>query len=927
MAGLDVTDVDPSHFEVGAKGNDLCQILEEYLREIRQRGLVDYAEVLRIAVEQVQADPGLLPERTVVVLPEDLSAGALEQRLLNILPDDRKLFLPFDEPVDEQARPEPVPSDMSLMRWLPRAADAPQPVGDGTVGFFQAVGEVNEVREVLRRLISEGVGLDQAELLYTEGETYAPLIYETFAALLPDNAQIDDELPVTFAEGIPSRFFRPGRLLAAWTAWVLEDFPQSRLVGMIREGLLTSPELDEKRFSFSRLAAVLRQVGIGFGCERYLPKLDEEIAARRRHLEDLGRARDEDGEADEAKHMLLSRQVEELGVLRDLVRTVVELSVSRGSPQQAILDSAIHLLEIMSRAVNKSDNYARMRLIQDIAEMRSWFEEEGAGLDVWQWLANLPDRSHVLGSGPRPGRLHVANVTSGGHTGRPYTFIVGLDDGRFPGTGSQDPLLLDSERQKISDSLPTASSDLEERIREFYQLLVRLRGKLVLSFPGHDLIDDREKFPSPLLLAVFRLVSGNREAAQEDFRKWLPPAASFAPLQEDRCLNISDWWLHQLCCKGPVDDAIGQVMNSFPHLAQGSEAMERRFSSEFTPYDGRVEAAGVDLDPTAPEGPIMSSGRLEQIGQCPLAFFFQRGLKIAPPEELDLDPARWLDPLAYGSLLHEVFEHFVRELVEEGQLPRYPEDFPRLEAILETKVQEYREEYPPPNEHSYRTQRAELHRVARTFLTEEAQFCLETGSTPAYLEATLGMGVAGEGTQIDTDQPILIPLPGGRSIRVRGRIDRIDKVGADTGQSYAIWDYKSGSAWKYDEQDPFRQGRVIQPGLYVAMVTHRLREAVSKKAKVIQFGFFFPGVRERGRRIRWSPAELREGGAVLQRLVEIVRNGAFVATDNVDDCRFCDYRAICRDCDALARATQEKLSGPDRTVLRAFRELRGYGEG
>ena len=39
---------------------------------------------------------------------------------------------------------------------------------------------------------------------------------------------------------------------------------------------------------------------------------------------------------------------------------------------------------------------------------------------------------------------------------------------------------------------------------------------------------------------------------------------------------------------------------------------------------------GKDLDPTAPKGPVMSSGRLESVGRCPRLFFFQTGLGIEP---------------------------------------------------------------------------------------------------------------------------------------------------------------------------------------------------------------------------------------------------------------------------------------------------------
>jgi len=218
MAGLEMNQLASDRFEVDAKGRDVQRILQEYLREIGKHGLVDYAEVLRIAVQQVQSDPGLLPKETVVVLPEDLRVGALEQRLLDVLPGERKLCLSVDRPANEDAKSEPVPSDAALLRWLPRPADAPQPIEDGTVEFFRAIGEVNEVRDVLRRLVSDGVQLDQAELLCPDVETYVPLVYETLAALARDDARLDDELPATFAEGISARFFRPGRLLTAWAA-------------------------------------------------------------------------------------------------------------------------------------------------------------------------------------------------------------------------------------------------------------------------------------------------------------------------------------------------------------------------------------------------------------------------------------------------------------------------------------------------------------------------------------------------------------------------------------------------------------------------------------------------------------------------------------------------------------------------------------
>jgi hypothetical protein len=142
--------------------------------------------------------------------------------------------------------------------------------------------------------------------------------------------------------------------------------------------------------------------------------------------------------------------------------------------------------------------------------------------------------------------------------------------------------------------------------------------------------------------------------------------------------------------------------------------------------------------------------------------------------------------------------------------------------------------------------------------------------------------------------------------------------------SYHIWDYKTGSARYYSKSDPLRQGRRIQPYLYVKIVDDRLRRAVFPKANVSAFGFFFPDTRAAGERLVWTPDELDSGGLVIEQLCRTIANGAFTATNKTDDdCRFCDYKPICGDLDALGSVSLLKLKNEKNTVLTPFRELRG----
>ena len=155
-------------------------------------------------------------------------------------------------------------------------------------------------------------------------------------------------------------------------------------------------------------------------------------------------------------------------------------------------------------------------------------------------------------------------------------------------------------------------------------------------------------------------------------------------------------------------------------------------------------------------------------------------------------------------------------------------------------------------------------------------------------------------------------------------MDRIDRLGTGAIETYAIWDYKSGSTYGYDVNDPIRQGRKVQPYLYATIVAHRLREAVSPQATVAYFGFFFPGVRAAGRRLQWTPEQLAEGASILDLLCQTVAKGAFVpTTDHKEDCKFCDYRTICGDTERVADGSQAMLKSPSNTALEPFRKLRG----
>jgi RecB family exonuclease len=914
LSGMKAAHLTPDTFEVNSKGLETKEILSRYEQELETARFVDYADVLRIATERLTGNPLVIPADVMLLVPEQLRklTARLESRFLDAFPSKKLRTLPEDE---IGGAPEGDVTDSDLLRWILSPTDASEPQNDGTVRIYRAVGEVNEVREVFRRCAEGGIPFDQVEILHTDGSTYVPLIYELAWRLKPDES---DSIPVTFVEGIPTRYSRPGRAMSAWLYWIQNDHPQWTLVRMIQDGILLMEKADEEGFSFARLAATFKAVPIGAGASRYLPAIDAQIQAL------CQRTTDHESDEDDARSAIRRQEerIAGLRIIRLLVEALLNKSPKKSSNHKEVLESADWFLQTFCRCGNQFDEYSRGRLQTEIRELVICLEGEEnlSGWDVWEWVRALPISANVAGAGPRPCCLYVAPLQNGGHSGRKHTFIIGLDDTRFPGAGLQDPLLLDAERSKISSDLPTASGRAAKKMEDFARLLARLRSNVTLGYCCKSLDDDREMFPSPVLISVFRILSGQHAGDQDAFLRWLPDPTSFAARAPELCSDITEWFLWRACGDREIVNAEEVIARSFPHLHQGIVAAQARQSNRFTQYDGYVPQAGLDLDPTRPDGRVLSASRLEKLGSCPMEYFFRYVLEIEPPEEYEIDPLVWLDPMQKGALLHEVFREFMARLRERDLLPDIDRDAHLMNEILYREITTYREAIPPANEQIFNATVNEFRLACQIFLQEEAVFC--RSCTPLYFEAAIGMFQDGEATPLDTEEPLSLVLPDGKAVRVRGRIDRIDQVTHAKTEAFTIWDYKTGSAWGYDRKDPFLKGRRVQSALYCALVEQRLCQTHPRNPLIASFGYFFPGVREHGERISWTADQLAAGRDIIADLVEMIRTGCFPFTDKREDMKYTDYGLLYGDVEESAQATRLKMDNPENVALSPFRNLR-----
>ncbi len=921
--GIGPHDINPSAFESPEKAHDLAWLLTEYIGHLRTGKLVDYADVLTMVAQQKHFASISFPTEYFVLALEDIDWAPLEIRLAGLIGEGRFISLPVDSPVATLQTNEN--SDARLLSWILDLVNAPGPKFDGSAKIFHAVGHSNEVREAVRRVMfptdvsqtNPKYHLDEVELLYTDQRVYIPIIFDLFSY-----SSMFVEIPtpfdlVTFADGVPARLSKPGRCLIAWLTWIRDDYPQMGLIKMIQDGLLDSKSLTEDS-SFTRMASALRSIPIGHGRDNYQIAIERKIQEMEQTSNDQQRRASEECEEtndhrDSGEDCSGAIYMELLELINGMLQT--SCPVDRATT----LQSALIFLDNFVRSSNEFDNYSKLALKSRIQELLDWItlEDDDVGLDIYDWLLSLPDEARVMGSGPQPGKIHVANLLSGGHSARRHTIILGLDDTRFPGFSFQDPAFLDHEKERISAGLALTSNTPKMNMIKLAKLFARLEGDVTLGFTSHDLLTDRSLFPSSAIFSAFRILSNQRDADQQAMFKWLVAPASAAPSLPETSICDIEWWMSALCTGNYINGA-DIVLQHFPNLAAGAIGCKKRFSDVFTEHDGYIEKFSEEIDPTVSKGKVLSASALETLGTCPLKYFFRYVLGLKPQDEVGLDPSRWLDAIQFGNLAHEVFYTFLSELIDEQRKIEFESDLPRLLKILNICLERYQSLVPILSDSALRRQVMELEAAMRVFLIEEET--LRDTWRPVVLEASVGLP-ADPNISSSKTEPVSIRLPNGRSLRAKGKIDRIDQCELGSKNIFRIVDYKMGSSRKFENDKNFKRGSIVQHVIYrILAETYLGREKLFSPA-IDDFVYFFPSVKNRGLRVHRLPNDDSDL-EIISNLCRLMTNAAFIATNDSKDCDYCDYLTICDDPKTLTEISMSKLQNPDNKSLEPIRKLR-----
>ena len=416
------------------------------------------------------------------------------------------------------------------------------------------------------------------------------------------------------------------------------------------------------------------------------------------------------------------------------------------------------------------------------------------GMDGLEFSFIPPTLDHVM----------ITSVDRSYGIERKGIFLIGANDGIFPGRSQEDGLLHDEERQQLAKlGLLLAPDGQFKTLQEkflFYLACTRSRERLYLSYSLSDGAGGalEPSLPVRQITADWGL-SGRWSALPSlgDEADWI--------VRKERSLQ----WLPLLLRRAKDGGKIGDAWWGLYDWALEQEGKERL----------QYALSGLFWRPVLPNLPkdvvrmlYMPKGRMtgsvtrfESYQACPFQFFARYGLR------LEERPVFTLRPPDTGQLVHSVLRQLGAELLKKRQQWR---DIPKEEISARCRAAIEKLAPQVQNGIFYRDamfmERKE--RIDKTIVRTMERlhdFSRVSEFNTLALEKSFGFG------RLAWD-PLHIPLPDGAMLDIIGQIDRIDMLKDEDRKHILVMDYKSGNNTIKAEEIYY--GIKLQLLVYVYMV-------------------------------------------------------------------------------------------------------------
>jgi hypothetical protein len=451
---------------------------------------------------------------------------------------------------------------------------------------------------------------------------------------------------------------------------------------------------------------------------------------------------------------------------------------------------------------------AMRRLLSDWARVEG---SRGAEIvDPAEWYARLRrflEQNEITLSTPRSNGVRILEAHEAALFPFEHVFLIHANDGEFPRRMPPGGLFSEEEREQLAErGLPLSHREaVLSRERALWRAVTQ-NSSVVITYRTADLTG------TPLLPSL--LVPEHADSDAIERTKFLPDEPlSLAQHQQQAARALARSRGHGTASQIEVVSATvlrQAVLNAY---AETQRAVgDGRAAGSLGPWNGELRDPWVleRLESLFGDEYRWSASKLESYGACPFLFLVGSVLRLDEREEAEEESTR----LISGSVAHEILERFYRSLG-----PDYPDELDATAgALFEEicdRVFDEREAAARDGEYVgmpalWAVTKASIHEDVRDYVRRELPYMARKGERPIDFEYEFGFGE--ERVQISGVDTC------GReqTMRVCGKIDRVDEVSQGKNAGIHILDYKSGGTPK---AKGYADGSTLQIPLYMEALT------------------------------------------------------------------------------------------------------------
>ncbi len=966
-----VTPVELRTHAAGRRESDLASLYAEYVAQLESARLYDDAGLYEAAVAaglpsddpfifyglydfpemQARLLRALAPRAQAILVPEEVYEGSALERALGEGLSPREL--PRDEgaaalarlrtcliasirgarsAADAAAR-QPIVSavgaDAREAMSAPAAAASapivPASGADASLAIVSVPDAAGERALVLREVMTAatcGIRLHEMAVVASDRQSRETLAAALAAAGIKVAAQVRERRDQTVALGLLLECVSPaGGGDALRRAAVLE---LAAVAGGLGPG--GSPQLVARWERLSRRARVVA------GAREWR----ERLARERRRLE--WRRANETADDDDAPvaGSLVGLDLEALAALEEFVAALA--GVARGLPREgtwpqmtAALARAAERIGVALGESAADGAFAELRLLAALEAVESRVELSEYARVVRRVLDHLDEN---LGEAGREG---VAVLSPHQVRGLAFDTVIVCDlvEGGLLARPPGDPVLLDADRERLATALganiETAAARELQALPLFSLVLQAARRRAVLVHPRLDGANGSPRLPSRLLLAAATAFAGrpvpfaelDQPAALGGLVRRMPsmsvPPLLGAPPRDGDGAGASAAWKaaraagavahEEACdereydlvalCDAGADSARSQYLGRLlgdDAAARRREALHAPNLPRLTAYDGRVQGGRAAAAAAAFFSAPVSPSAIQAYLTCPFRFYasYLLGMSVVDEPEVALE----IEPADYGTLVHGILRDLFASaaadpgLGEAAALQLAP-------AIVRLAAERAEADGLTGFPLAWAVRREQL--LADVLRAVRLDPSWSDGLRPAHLEWSFGASPA----------PAVELVLGSRTIRFKGRIDRLDRD--DRGERLRLIDYKTGKGDR--ERTQLNKGQNVQLPVYRLAVAQleAAVHAIACEFRLINRSAGFASLP--------LPGDADEILAGLETALGVavggIESGLYPRWRSGDGCAYCDLEP---GCDATQWSLEIKLDDPDLDALKAFKQ-------